>query len=294
MNIENHNPASGDVFIDPTNPMSGGQTDPVANVNDPIMADIDKFFGDFDNTTSGDGKGDGTQPGGASIPATGQPQDPTKGMTPEQLAKHFQSLHDKVYNELNQIKPKYEQYKSVAEFLNQVQEDPTVKQAFLAELAPDLVKPTDPYEALQEQLKKEFGEDFTPDDDEATKPLSKSWRWYKRADDLYKELEQRRGSLVPKSLKELREERERVAREQAAAAEVERQEILKQMNWTESDWNEFAKFAPKLKALHIAKWYERDIRKRQRSTAPNLVNQFGGITPQTQPEIFEDLKKYFG
>lgn len=295
-NIADPNPNVGAGNTSNQTPNGGGQTGQSNDV-DPIMADIDGMFGDLDDSSSPDGQGNGSSPfGGDNIAGQSgdqQTSDPTAGMSPAELAAFFQSKFDKLQAEYSRVKPEYEKYKSVAEFINQVYEDPAVKQAFIAELAPDLVKPSDPYESLQEQLAKEFGEDFTPDDDEAAKPLTKSWRYYKRVDELYKDLSSKQNPGVPKTLKQLREEREMQQRVAQQQAEQEKNEVLKELNWTEADWQDFVSWVPQLKAKHLAKWRQQ-MKKRSKGGAPNLVNQFGGHTVNNKPGFMSDLDKFFG
>lgn len=275
---------------------SGGNQTGKSNDFDPIMEDIDATFGNLDSSSSLDSENDGSRLfGGDNInqQSGAQQADETAGMTPAQLAAFFQSKYDKLNAEYSKVKPEYEKYKNIAEFVNQVYEDPDVKQAFLAEVAPELYKPADPYESLQEQLKKEFGEDFTPDDDEAARPLTKSWRYYKRVDELYKDLSSKQNNKVPKTLKELREARIAAQQAQQAQAEQDKAEIMQEMGWTEADWNDFVSWVPQLKAKHLAKWRQH-MKKRPKSNAPNLVNQFGGHTVNNKPQFMSDLDKYFG
>lgn len=294
--IDTHNPTSGAAAdVDPS-VIGGGQGGPASNDSDTIMADIDMLFGGDEPATSGGGRKDGTQQGGDDLmprKQTTQPtDDPTKGMTAEQLAAHFQSIADKAQNKLSQIEPAYEKYKSAVEFLNQVYEDPKVRKAFIAQLEPDLIKPTDPYDALQEQLTKEFGADFVPDEDEANKPLTKSWRYLKRVDELYRDMSSRQNELVPKTLEEIRKERQQAQEAAAQEFEKERLDTMNELKWSQTDWTEFQSWAPKLKIKHLAKWY--DHIRRAKGKAPNLVNQFGGSPAKNMPEFFQQLDNMFG
>jgi hypothetical protein len=296
--IQGHTPASGEVLIGPD-----GQPIPESkagtNVPDPLMNDIDAMFGNT-GTASGDGKPPEGTPGidedGLPIaPVTGNKQPEVNsfdGMTPDQQAKHFQSLHNKLENEYNLMKPEYEKYKSVADFVNQVYEDPQVKAAFLAELAPDLVKPTDPYDALQEQLGKEFGEDFVPDETETQTPLSKSWRYHKRVEELYKASADKAANSTPTSLKELRKSREQALKDADAVNATERSQIMSDMKWGQVDWDEFSQWGGKLKTKHLSRYFEAG-RKNRGGKAPNLVNQGGGAQVG-QPAAFENLTNFFG
>lgn len=299
--IQDPIPASGDGKDPSQDGKNISQGTQQSNDADPIMADIDAMFGGTDpNQASGDGSGQsGIQavdkhgvPIAADPAGKQQSQRAFDGMTAEQRATHFQSLYNKLENDYNEMKPDYDKYKNVADFVNQVYEDPKVKEAFLAELAPDLIKPTDPYEALQEQLGKEFGDEFVPDEDEAAKPLSKSWRYFKRVDELYKDLSAQKGTGVPVSLKELRKAREEQVSAANATADKDRVHIMDDMKWSSADWSEFSTWATKLEAKHLARWYTH-LRK-QKPNAPNLVNQIGGQAPVSIPEVFKDLDNYFG
>ncbi len=295
--ITDSTPASGDVKLGPD-----GQ--PIVNAEDqanadPIMSDIEAIFGAGD-MASGDVMDTSGTPAvdqdGRPIAAdsTGQAQAVNEfdGMTAEQRATHFQSLYNRLENEHSELKPAYEKYKDVAEFINQVYDDDVVRQAFLAELAPDLVKPTDPYDALQEQLGKEFGTDYVPDEDESSKPLSKSWRYFKRVDELYKELTEKGQAGVPKSLKDLRADREAAKLAANSAAEKEKTQTMADMKWGATDWNEYSEWLPKLKHKHLSKMFQ-NLRGK-RTTAPNLINQAGGTAPTTMPGVFKELDNYFG
>jgi len=270
-----------------------------ANAPDPRLNDIDAMFGNNQGASS-----DGNQPVGTpefdkdGLPIDPEPGqkppevNPFDGMNPDQRAAHFQSLYNKLENEHNQMTPEYEKYKSVADFVNQVYEDPQVKAAFIAELAPELVKPTDPYDALQVQLGKEFGADFIPEETEASIPLSKTWRYHKRVDELYKQHAENQGANVPKSLKELRLAREEELKAVDATNATERLAIMKENNWGQADWDDFSNWGGKLKTKHLSRYFEAG-RKARRGKAPNLVNQ-GGTAPTGQPKAFENLTNFFG
>jgi len=293
--IDTHNPALGaDPVQDPVD--TGGGPNVKSNDSDTIMADIDTLFGSDNGSPSSEGRKDGTQQGREDFMPRKQTNEPTddttKGMTQEQLVRHYQSIADKAQGKLGQIEPAYEKYKSVADFLNQVYEDPKVRRAFISQLEPDLIKPTDPYDALQEQLSKEFGAEFVPDEDEANKPLTKSWRYLKRVDELYKDLTTQRDDLVPKTLAELRQERQQANEKAAQDFEKERVETMNEMKWSQADWQNFQSWAPKLKIKHLAKWY--DHIQRAKGKAPNLVNQFGGSPSKNMPEFFQNLDNMFG
>jgi hypothetical protein len=296
-NIADPNPLSGADSNSQQTGAGGGQTGQ-SNDFDPIMADIDSVFGGLEDSSSQGGSGNGIKTSGGPdiVGQTGQQHAPdeTTGMSAQQLAAHFQSKYDKLNAEYSRVLPEYEKYKNVADFVNQAYDDPSVKAAFLSELAPDLYKPADPYEGLQEQLKKEFGEEFTPDDDEAARPLSKTWRYYKRVEELYKNISDKQSGQIPMTLKELRAQKKAQAEAARNAAAQEKAEIMKDLNWTESDWQDLEQWVPQLKTKHLAKWRQHLKRSAKSGRAPNLVNQFGGHTVTSKPGVFNELDSFFG
>lgn len=279
------------------NPLSSGELQkPVsagtaqdANVSG-VSEDIDKIFG----SSSNEGAGSGDDPfGGSSSSGAGDQQVDYTGMTHEQLARMFQSKYDKAQADLQKVQPKVQKADSLEQFYNELYENPEVRRAFIAELEPDLVKPSDPYTALQVQLKKEFGEDYVPDDEEARRPFTPSWKYYRRLSELENKVKEQNAS-VPKTIKQLREEREAALRE-AQTKDIEmKNEVLRTMKWTDNDYKSFAGWVSKLSAVDLAKIYNYAQSKKASSPgAPNLAALSGGTT-QTPNEIEAELKKFFG
>lgn len=215
------------------------------------------------------------------------------GMTHEELARMFQSKFDKAQAELQKIKPKAEKADSLETFVNELYENQEVRRAFLAQLEPDLVKPKDPYAALEEQLKKEFGEDFYPDDDEAKKPLTPSWRYYKRLDDLYDKAKSQQNVQLPKTLEQIRTEREAFKEQQRKADSEMKNKVLATMKWSDNDYKSFAGWVYKLSALDLAKIYNYAQTRKSGAKAPNLAAQ-SGSRAHTPNEIASELKRFFG
>lgn len=260
------------------------------NVPDPISQEIDSLFG----TGEGDTNEEGPKPTGVN-PSEGASADtPTEdytGLNAEQLARMFQSKYDKTQAELNKAQQKLQANSGLEEFIDSVYNDPEVRHAFLSEIAPDLVKPKDPYSVIEEQLKKEFGEDFVPDDEEAKKPLSPSWKYFRRVDKLMDEVE-KQSKKVPSSLKELREQRKAQREAAIAAAEEEKKRVLAEMKWRDEDFDQFSGWVKKLSAKDLAKIY-RYVRTKGGVPPSNIVNIPGGTTPKSNANMAE-LNKYFG
>ena len=251
--------------------------------------DIDSIFGGPAS--------DGSQDSGAGLggvdPSQVKPSDRQEdytGMSEAQLAKMFQSKYDKAQDSLNKVSQKAEHLSSLEDFFHNIYEDESVRRAFIAELEPDLITPKDPYDALEEQLKKEFGDDYVPDDDEAGKPLTKSWRYLKRVDELYKEQTSNKTNL-PKSLKELRTDRKTAQEASKLKVAEDRQQVLSTMKWEAPQYNAFVEWAGKINPLDLAKIYSFAMRKQ--GGPPNLATQGGG-QPFTPSQIQTELTSFFG
>jgi len=256
---------------------------------DPVSQEIDAVFGEV--VADEDGKGQ--LPAGeiTSEGVTAEPELDYTGLNSDQLARMFQSKYDKTKVELEKAQQKLQINTGLEDFIAKVYEDPEVRHAFLAEIAPDLVKPKDPYSVIEERLKKEFGEDFTPDDEEAKKPLSPTWKYYRRVDQLMTEIEKNQAK-VPSSLKELREQRKRQREEALQAAEQERAKVLAEMKWQDQDFQQFSEWAKKLNTRDLAKIYR--YTRAKSGTRPRDISTIPGVG-SPQPNVnMADLNKFFG
>jgi hypothetical protein len=256
---------------------------------DPVSQEIDAVFGGGPEDIDGKGPmptGDKTSDG-----VTAEPETDYTGLSSDQLARMFQSKYDKTKVELDKAQQKLQMNTGLEDFIEKVYEDPEVRHAFLAEIAPDLVKPKDPYSVIEERLKKEFGQDFTPDDEEAKKPLSPTWKYYRRVDQLMTEIEKNQAK-IPSSLKELRDQRKRQRDEAMLAAEQERAKVLAEMKWQDQDFQQFSEWARKLNTKDLAKIYRYT---RARSGArPRDISTIPGVG-SPQPNVnMADLNKFFG
>jgi len=273
-----------------TPPVSGEETQPEVGITD-VSQDIDALFGSEASDTVNEGDTPPETQSFGELDSEGQPD--YTGMNHEQLAKMFQSRYDKAQAELDKVKPKVERADNLESFVNELYENQEVRRAFLAQVEPDLVKPKDPYVALEEQLKKEFGEDFLPDDDEAKKPFTESWRYYKKLDDLYSKINTQGNAALPKTLEELRAERKTTLTNQKKADDEMKAKVLTTMKWQENDYKSFAGWVYKLSALDLAKIYNFAQQRKGVGRAPSVANQ-SGSKAYTPSEIASELNKFFG
>lgn len=252
-------------------------------------SEIDAIFGFDDNnedlhssTPAGSGKS-------ASAAPSGPQDDDYSGLSHEDVIKKLQSTKDKYRTQLDVAIKKVETLQPLEQFYTSLFEDAEMRRAFIAELEPDLVKPKDPYDVLKEELDKEFGADYVPDEEEAKRPFTTSWKYYKKMDELLQKSKE--NKTLPKSLKELQEER-RKQKELLKAQQLEdKAKLLATMKWQEEHYNNFATWVSKLSSVDLAKIYTFAMRKQGK--APNIVGQPGG-TSYTPNQIDAELKKFFG
>jgi len=249
--------------------------------------ELDSIFGQAGDVSAGMGTG---------TPETVQGQQQFSGPQDwEKMAKTFQSNYDKTKAEYEKVaKEMQEVYHPTVEFLNQIYEDAEVRQAFIAELEPDLIKQKDPYAHVQEALAKEFGTDFTPDRDEAATPGTKSWFYNFRAQKLAEEV-LAKGSKTPPSLKALREKRQKEVELQKQEAATLRQEIIAKLKWDDATYNRFAEWGNKSKLSDFAEMYDRieKFKNRQNNFNPPSVSSIPGSAAMSN-QYKQELDKFFG
>ena len=285
------------ILLDPLSGEEGTPAEPKGEQVDEaqksaISKDIDALFGTpaSDSGEEGGPTESGDDP--FAVPTDGDGQPDYTGMSHEELAKMFQSKYDVAQAELNKATPKVARADSLESFVNDLYEKPEVRRAFLAQVEPDLIKPKDPYVVLEAQLKKEFGEEFIPDDVEAKRPFTESWRYYKRLDDLYTK-EQKASTELPQTLEEMRTERTTKLSEQKTADADMKAKVLTTMKWSDNDYKSFGSWVFKLSAMDLAKIYNFAQQRKRGPVAPNLASQSGSRT-STPNEIASELTKFFG
>lgn len=214
---------------------------------------------------------------------------------PEKLARLFQSRLDKAQNKLSEYTQKVEQSESLKSFFSQLYEDEDVKKAFLHELAPDLVKPINPLTYVQDKLKEEF-KDFTPVDGDEKNPATETWLYFKRAEDLLKEGQEKAKTSVPKDLKSLLTERQAAKQEQALQAQQLQASLKKEFNWSNDVYDYFSQWVTKLyqEPKHLGKIFNYVMGKNssKKPTFPNLAAVPGSSVQRNAP--FADIDKFFG
>ena len=270
--------------------LDNNQNNSPANVDD-FSKDIDQIFGNSASDNAGSG-GDNLK-GKTPFEDGEQHSDDWTGMTHEQLARKFQSEKDIAQATIQKLTPKVQRADALEQFYNELYENPEVRRAFIAELEPDLIKSKDPYAALEEELKKEFGEDYIPDEEEAKRPFTQSWKYYKKLSDLERKAQQS-SAQVPKTLKELRTERDNAKNEQKLKDTEMKVSIMGKRKWDDTKWQRFVNWGSKLSPEHLAAVFDyAESRKSYNQGAPYLMNQAGGNTA-TPNEIESELKKFFG
>lgn len=251
--------------------------------DDPILAEINSVFGTM---IPGEDSSDGADNNGMrnrrssskqeTILENVDPFNPSAKNTPkdpEALLRKLQSERDSTKAELEKFQKEITRYKTYEDFLGQLQEDAEVRHAFIAELEPELVKPKDPLTFVQEGLKKEFGNDFSPTA-EGAEPL-KVQLYNERARELYTEWKDKQKAM-PNNLKDLAARRKQARERAALEAQAEKQKIMSDMKWDENTFGEFSKWVTQIKGTHMAQIWNHVKGQAKQTRAPFATNQPGG------------------
>ena len=257
------------------------------NVNPPSLVDMI-----FSEQASGAGERPTGNDGSGSAFPESLPQDW------EKLARIHQSERDKVTARLKEVEPMVTDYQELKQFFNALETDEEVRQAFIHQLAPDLVKPKDPQTFIKEKLAKEFGKDFEPNDEEAETFGSKTWLYYKRADQLVNSAFDDSKVAPPKTLEKLREELKAILEKQQGLQKQAKQEILQKFpQWNEQIYNDFLTWGKNAKESDFATIYNYMILKAQhnntnRFNAPSISGIPGN--PVLPNETMNRINQMFG
>lgn len=247
---------------------------------------IDALFGN--GATNDDGM---KAPAGETTTSSTSKEKPK--MTPDEYMKELQSRVDKTTHTLKTLEAQNRELAGAADFVNQLYEDPDVFNAFIAEINPALVKPRNPEDYIRDSLSKEFGPDFVPDEREENIRGSRTWLYNKRADDLYGEAITK-SNKVPETISQLKERRMKERKQMEIQASQEKQAIVSEFNWGESDYTGFLNWANKVSTMDFAKLYQYGkTKKGQQTKSPNLVSTPGG-TPQSDSAYMTELNNFFG
>ena len=270
---------------------SGSDTPPSPEIIDTtIMPDLDTMFGDpVEDQLGLDGN---KQPGSnqSSTPEPGKfPADQPTDI--EKLLRKLQSEGDKAKSELQKVKEQLRQKEQLTKFLEEIQFDEELKQAFISQLAPDLVKPKDLKVLVSEKLKAEFGEDFTPEPSEAAIFGSPTYNYNERARELVAEFKSK-YEKIPKDLETLKAKRMQAREEAKQKAEAEKRELINDFKWSETTFDTFVKWVNSVELKDMGKIFNSAIRSTRRNTPPSLTT-FGGQTPADN-NYFAHLDAMYG
>lgn len=210
---------------------------------------------------------------------------------PESLLRSLQSQKDKLEHKVKLYETENKELKGAAEFINALYEDQEVREAFIAEVAPDLIQRKSPEDFVKKSLEKEFGKDFVPDPDEENVRGSKAWLYNKRADILYEDYFKQKPN-TPENLKSLREKR-KAEKERAKAEAIKvKTQLMGEFNWDEDSYQDFVDWANKIspKDLALIKKFVEGKSKSVRT--PNLAAIPGG--GKVTGGYFKVLDDFFG
>jgi polyhydroxyalkanoate synthesis regulator phasin len=212
------------------------------------------------------------------------------GEQPQERLSEGELKFRAMQSERDQLRTQLEQAKQAQDLWDEFVNNGEVRKSLIAELEPDLYKPQNPTTAIQEQLKKEFGENYEDLWD------SGSVFQKKEIDARYNELRASlsKNSTAPKPYKELITEK-KTKRQQAE--EAERAEIMavrNELQMDDNEWKGFMDYTAKLNLKHIANQYVKATRSRNTNKAnvPNFINVTGA--PSNKPTEFDNLNKVFG
>lgn len=252
--------------------------------SDPVLDDIRALFGDD--------KGDGAESSDDKDPFKDFKDDKSP-RDPKALLQRLQSERDSYRDRLKNYENELKEYKPIADFMASLYEDEEARAAFIGELAPDLVKPKDPLTFIQEGLKKEFGADFTPNKEEAGVIGSKTWLYNERGKDLLQAWKEK-NAKTPSNLKSLAERRKKAREDALKAAEREKQEIMSKFKWDDTEWEEFSKWAPKFRGIHLADIWTRAKKAKGGKRSPLSPTGIPGGKPFVPSQFKKELDEMFG
>jgi hypothetical protein len=230
---------------------------------------------------------------------SGNPQDGSQGQALDdpmrsssnidwnKVGPQFQSRYDQAQAALTEKEKALAQFQAHSQLLNQIVTDKEMRLAFLREIDPELAPQINIDNVVENQLMKEFGEDFNPDAQEATRGYGKSFRYYERAKELYKQAESKgtNGTLT-----ELRQAQ--IAKQEAEQAELtqQKEQLMQSFGWKEEQLQNFFGWAQKLTPHELAKMYAFAVNKAG-GRLPNLPNVNGNAPTGT---IDDRINKLFG
>jgi hypothetical protein len=201
--------------------------------------------------------------------------------------RKLQSEYDKLFHRNEQVVREYEEALKAKEFVNDLLEDEEVFEAFVYERKPELISHKDLTEAMQEKLEKEFG-DYKPESREDTSP--KAYLYFKRLDEMYEEMKNKKS--VPKTLSELKKQREKEKELNKRKIQEEISKAKKVMNWDDSQLENFQKWANSLKVTDLMKMYNFALKTNRLSPRSSVASSQGSYIGKSARDNFLRSLKY--
>lgn len=206
----------------------------------------------------------------------------------EAIARTVQSMVTPLHQQIKELSEKEKKYSEYIDGLGLIFENREARLAFIRELEPELVSTPDIDEAVKKALEKEFGEDFQPDNDEAkSNHWSKSAKYFRKLDKLYKEFEDKEKNTSFKTYKEIKDEYSKRKTEQSKATEKQINEIKTKYNVGDDVVDLYKKW---LKSATIEDHFLNFMRIQDFNKTPSISSIGGnGVSPDQRMKKINDL-----
>lgn len=203
------------------------------------------------------------------------------------LGPQFQSKYDSLSAEFQKAQAEANELRDQSLLLQQLMSDKEMRIAFLKEIDPELIPEQNVDDLVGDQLKKEFGEGYIPDENEIRRGYGKGFRYTERAKELYGKL----GGASSQTLKSLKEAR--LAEDNKAKAENEKQknDLKTAFKWDDNQLNSFFDWGKKLTPIALAKMYNFALA--QQGKSPGSITRVNG-SPVSGNVIEDTVNKIFG
>lgn len=199
----------------------------------------------------------------------------------------IQSEKDKILNNYNLLNEKTTVLEQSDSFLNLLQKDPQVLKAFVKKIQPDLIPATDVKTYLQKKIAEKYGEDFQYDPEAAKDPTSDHFDYYDDVRQWKKEAKE--SGELPETFESIMEAKTKEAEALNAKKLEIKNQIIKEMNSSEEEYNGMSKWAGFLaqNPKQLMKMYRFAMRKTNKTNS--LVNSNGGPVDKTIEQALSDL-----
>mgnify|MGYP005847983011 FL=1 len=212
----------------------------------------------------------------------------------EALIRTLQSRYDKTQAELQKVLKDYELSAKIKDTFEKMVEDENLLRIFVNQVKPGLIPKKDYGEIIKEKLKQEFGEDYKPQltrlEAERDDPGGTDWKYYKKLDQLERELMGSEDSEA-NSIKEYIENMQKKKLAEQKELELEVEKIKKEMNASEDEIKGVLNWAEKLKLKDILTLH-RFLRKFHR--VPDIQSPSNQSSNISSPDREKFLKEIFG